>query len=118
VPRKKRRDAEQRYQDALNKQKRILYDFIAHETEWADHLMLWYRVKKLDMPEDEYRGCAYFLNKEYRNKKGSIIYLYEANLRCETELPDCTKETAFDLVRYKYKVYAHVLSKLNLRSIF
>ena len=109
--RKKRRDAEQRYQDALNQQRTILDDFIFHETEWANDLMLWYRVKKIDMPEDEYRGCAYFINKEYVKKVGSINYLFEAHLKCLAELPDCTKETAFDLVRYKYKVYALVLSK-------
>ena len=109
--RKKRRNAEQRYQDGINQQKIKLDDFISHETEWANDLIVWYRCKKLDMPDDEYRGCAYFLNKEYLKKAGSLTLLYETHLRCEADLPEFTKESAFDLVRYKYKTYAHVLSK-------
>ena len=107
----KRRNVEQRYQDGINQQKKKLDEFINHETEWAEHLLLWYRIKKIDMPYEEYRGCSFFVNKEYLNKKGSIHYLYETHLRCEVELPESTKETAVDLMKYKYKMYAHVLSK-------
>jgi hypothetical protein len=107
----KRRNAEQRYQDGINQQKRKLDEFISHETEWAEHLLLWYRLKKKDMPDDEYRGCAYFTNKEYLTKQGSLNLLYQTHLSCEKELPEVTKENAIDLVRYKYKTYALVLSK-------
>ena len=107
----KRKTSEQRYQENLNQQRIKINDFIAHETEWANDLMLWYRIKKIDMPDDEYRGCAYFINKEYFSKKGSVNFLYEANLKCEEDLPEETKENALDLMRYKYKMYAHVLSK-------
>ena len=107
----KRKTAEERYQLNLNQQKRKIDDFIAHETEWANDLLTWYRHKKIDMPFDEYRGCAYFINKEYLNKTGSITLLYHAHLACNKELPAVTKENAFDVVRYKYKTYAHVLSK-------
>lgn len=107
----KRRTIEERYKDNIQKQKDKLDDFIAHETEWANDLILWYRLKKIEMPEEEYRGCAYFINKEFLNKKGSLILLYQAHLSCEKELPKCTKENAFNLVRYKYKLYAHVLER-------
>ena len=107
----RRKTAEERFQENLNRQKIILDEFIAHETEWANDLILWYQVKKLEMPDDEYRGCAYFINKEYLNKSGSANLLYQTHLTCNEELPDFTKENAFNLVRYKYKLYAHVLSK-------
>jgi len=107
----KRKTSEERYQENLNRQKRILDEFIAHETEWANDLIKWFGYKKLDMPDDEYRGCAFFINKEYLNKKGSITLLYQAHLSCNEELPLFTRENAFDLVRYKYRLYAHVLSK-------
>ena len=63
------------------------------------------------MPDDEYRGCAYFINKEYSIKKGSILYLYNAYKKIMAEMPEITKETAFDQVKYLYKTYALVLSK-------
>ena len=107
----KRKSLEERYQENLRKQQRTLEEFISHETEWANDLMLWYRCKKLDMPEDEYRGVSYFLNKEFRNKAGSLTLLYQTYLRCENELPEGTKEMAFDLLRFRYKMYAAVLIK-------
>ena len=109
--RNKRRNTEQRYQDGINQQKRKLDDFIAHETEWAEHLLLWFRLKKLDMPDDEYRGCAFFINKEYLKKHGSLNLMYHTHLSCENNYVNVTRENAFDMVRYKYKTYAHVLSK-------
>jgi len=33
------------------------------------------------------------------------------NERCHRELPEVTKENAFDLLRFKYKMYAEVLMK-------
>jgi hypothetical protein len=63
------------------------------------------------MPDDEYRACAYFLNKEYLRKKGSLALLYEMYQRCGKELPDVTKENAFDILRFRYKMYAAVLLK-------
>jgi hypothetical protein len=106
-----RKTAEERYQLNLNQQKRKIDDFIIHETEWANDLILWYRLKKIEIPDDVYRGCAFFINKEYLNKKGSINLLYQTHLACNKELPVVTKENAFDVVRFKYKTYAHVLKK-------
>jgi len=107
----KRKTAEERYQEKIQKQQKLLEEFASHETEWANDLILWYRCKKLEMPEDEYRGVSYFLNKEYRNKSGSLTLLYETYLRCERELPQGTKEMAFDLLRFRYKMYSVVLEK-------
>ena len=107
----KRKTPEEKYRYNLRKQQRILEDFAEHEIEWANDLLLWYRVKKKEMSEDEYRGCSFFINKEYRNKPGSLTLLYKMFKACEKEFPETTKETAFDLLRYRYMVYAKALEK-------
>ena len=107
----RRRTIEEKYRDNIRKQKKTLEEFAAHEIEWANDLMLWYRVKKLEMPDDEYRACAFFQNKEYLRKPGSLTLLYEMYLRCYSELPETTRENAFDILRFRYKLYAQVLEK-------
>jgi len=37
--------------------------------------------------------------------------LYQMYLRCINELPSVTKELAFDLLAYRFKMYAVVLEK-------
>jgi hypothetical protein len=105
----RRRTPEERYQYAVRKQQKTLEDFAAHEIEWAGDLMLWYRLKKEEMPDDEYRACAFFQNKDYLRKSGSLTLLYEMYLRCHRELPQVTRENAFDLLRFQFKMYANVL---------
>ena len=105
----KRKTLEEKYLLKMRKQQLILEEFAAHEIEWAGDLMLWYRCKKEEIPDDEYRACAFFTNKEYLRKPGSLTLLYEMFLRCYTELPETTKENAFDLLRFRYKAYAKVL---------
>jgi len=61
------------------------------------------------MPDDEYRACAFFQNKEFLRKPGSLTLLYEMFLRCIRELPEVTKELAFDLLAYRFRMYANVL---------
>jgi hypothetical protein len=107
----KRRTPEERYRDHYRRERRILEEFAAHEIEWADDLLMWYRIKKLDMPDDEYRTVAFFKNREYLKKTGSLTLLYEMYLRCIRELPEYTKEIAFDLLAYRYHVYAVTLEK-------
>jgi hypothetical protein len=102
---------EERYKENISKQQQILEEFAAHEIEWADDLLLWYRIKKLDMPDDEYRAVTFFKNREYLHKPGSLTLLYEMYLRCIRELPEYTKEIAFDLLAYRYHVYAVTLEK-------
>jgi len=105
----KRKTAEERYKDRIRKQEKILIDFAEYEFEWAGDLMLWYSAKKLDIPLDEYRACMFFRNREHRNKPGSLTLLYEMYVRCNNELTDVPKELGFDLLRFKYKMYAKVL---------
>ena len=105
----RRRTPEERYTYNVRKQQKILEEFAAHEIEWAEHLIYWYQLQKKDMPDDEYRACAFFINKEYLCKPGSLTLLYEMYLRCLNELPEFTKEQAFDLLAYRYKMYAKVL---------
>jgi hypothetical protein len=83
----RRKTVEEKYKDKIRKQQKILDDFAEHEFEWANDLMLWYRLKKLEMPIDEYRACAFFQNREYRKKPGSLTLLYEMYVRCLKELP-------------------------------
>jgi hypothetical protein len=107
----KRRTPEERYKEKLRKQQRILEEFAAHEIEWADDLLLWYRVKKLDMPDDEYWAVTFFKNREYLKKPGSLTLLYEMYRRCDRELPEYRKEIAFDLLAFRFRMYAVTLSK-------
>ena len=107
----RRRTPEERYKDNIRKQQRTLEEYAAHEKEWADDLFKWYRAKKMEIPEDEYRGCSYFLNKEYLRKPGSLTLLYEMYLRCCKELPEVTRENAFDVLRFQFKMYAKTLEK-------
>jgi hypothetical protein len=105
----RRRTPEERYKDNIRKQQKTLEEFADHEIEWAEHLLYWYSLKKDDMPDDEYRACAFFINKEFLKKPGSLTLLYEMYKRCLKELPEFTKEMAFDLLRFRYKSYAKVL---------
>jgi hypothetical protein len=105
----KRRTPEERYRRNIQKQHRKLEDFAAHEIEWANDLMLWYKCKKQDIPDDEYRACAFFQNKEFLLKPGSLTLLYELHLRFHKELPQVTKENAFDILSFQFKMYAKVL---------
>ena len=107
----RRRTPEEKYQDAVRKQKKTLEEFAEHENEWADDLIMWYRVNKKEIPDDEYRACAFFINGEYLRKPGSLTLLYTMYLRCMRELPSVTKETAFDLLAYRFKSYAKTLEK-------
>ena len=107
----KRRTPEERYKYAIGKQQKFLEEFAEYEFEWAGDLMLWYGYKKLEMPDDEYRACAFFRNRENRNKPGSLTLLYQMYVRCNDELPEVTRENAFDVLRFKYKMYAKVLIK-------
>ena len=105
----RRRTPEERYKYNLRNQQKTLEEYAAHEIEWAGDLLNWYRVRKEDIPDDEYRACAFFLNKEFLRKPGSLTLLYEMYLRCLTELPETTRENAFDILGFRYKTYAKVL---------
>jgi hypothetical protein len=105
----RRRTVEERYQYNIRKQQRTLEEFAEYEFEWSGYLMMWYKCRKEEMPDDIYRAYAFFQNREYRNKPGSLTLLYQTYLRCNKELPKVTKENAFDILRFKYKMFAKVL---------
>jgi len=106
----KRLTPEERYKYNIRKQQNTLEEFAAHEIEWAEHLIYWYQLQKKDMPDDEYRACAFFINKEFLKKPGSLTLCYEMYNRCNSELPEFTKELAFEFLSFRYKSYAKVLS--------
>jgi len=105
----KQRTTEERYNYNIRKQKKALEEFAAHEIEWAGDLLYWYKLRYQDIPDEEYRACAFFLNKEYMRKPGSLSLLYQIYMKCNEELPDVTKENAFDILNFRYKMYAKVL---------
>jgi len=107
----KRKTVEERYQEKIRKQKKLLEEFAEYEYEWAGDLLLWYQVKKVEVPDDVYRACGFFRNREYRNKLGSLTLLYQMSVRCNDELPEATRENAFDILRFRFKMYAKVLDK-------
>jgi hypothetical protein len=105
------RTLEERYRYSIRKQQKELEEFAAHEIEWAGDLIGWYRLRKEEIPDGEYRGAAFFINREFLRKPGSLTLLYAVWRRCVTELPHCTKEFAFDLLAYRFKLYAAALEK-------
>jgi hypothetical protein len=100
---------EEKYKYNLRKQQKALEEYAEHEIEWADDLMRWYELRKEEIPDDQYRACAFFKNREYLMKTGSLSLLYQTHLRCLNELPSATKENAFDLLCFRFKMYAAVL---------
>jgi len=105
----RRKTPEERYKYNIRKQQKSLEDFAEHEIDWAGDLIRWYELRKQDMPDVEYRSCAYFLNKEFQKKPGSLSLLYTVYIQWWEELPQVTKENAFDLLAYRFKMYAAVL---------
>lgn len=107
----KRRTPEEKYKENIRKQQRMLEEFTEHEVQWAGYFFLWCDCKKYEPSEDEYRAAAFFNNKEYLRKPGSLTLLYKMSIRCDNELPKYTKENGFDLLRFKYRMFAEVLKK-------
>ena len=105
----RRRTPEDRYIFKVRKQQKTLEEFAEHEIEWSEHLITWYGLKKMDMPDDQYRACTFFQNREYKNKPGSLTLLYQMNRSCLNELPEITNENAFDILCFRFKMYAEVL---------
>ena len=105
----RRRTPEERYKDSIRRQQKILEEFAAHEIGWADDLLLWYRVRRKEVPDDVYRACVFFTNREFLSRPGALTLLYSAYRQCVRELPEVTKETAFDLLAYRFKLYAKTL---------
>jgi hypothetical protein len=107
----KRKDPQAKYFEHTRRQRETLDNFLKSETDYAENLILWYRIKKEEMPADEYRGAAFFLNKEYLKKPGALTLCYLMYLDMMRELPPPVKETAFYLLAYRFKMYAKTLEK-------
>jgi hypothetical protein len=107
----RRRTPKDRYDFNVRKQTQQLENFAEHEIEWAGLLIRWYESKKREMPADIYRACAFFLNKEYLKKPGSLTLTHQMYKRCLSELPEVTKENAFDILRFRFRMYAKALQK-------
>jgi hypothetical protein len=105
----RRRTPEERYKEHIRRQQTMLEEYAAGEIEWADDLLWWYRAKKREIPDDEYRAVAFFKNREYLRKPGSLTLLYLTYQRCCRELPAYTREIAFDLLAFRFRMYAEVL---------
>ena len=103
------RDPETRYKENIRKQQKALEEFAAKEIAWAEDLLYWYGLQKKEIPGDEYRGAAYFINKEFSKKPGSLTLLYILHNRLMDELPEPTRELAFDLLAYRFKKYGLTL---------
>ena len=100
---------EEKYRLSIRKQQKTLEEYAAHEIEWADDLLYWYGIQNIDIPTDVYRAVAFFKNKEFQKKPGSLSLMYNIYLRCIDELPTPTKELAFDLLVFRYRKYAAAL---------
>jgi hypothetical protein len=107
----KRITPEERYRHNLRKQENTLKEFAANEMLWAEYLLQWYKIRKEEIPDDQYRACLYFLNKEYLDKPGSLTRLYLLHNRLMLELPKPTKELAFDLLAFRFRKYCAVLTE-------
>jgi hypothetical protein len=106
---KKLRKCEARYLARLDREARELEEFLDSEKTTADALLCYFKRTKKDMDEDLYRGVAYFLNDEYKNKPGSLTMLYNAKSKIIASLPPVTKEMAIEYCCYIYKFYARLL---------
>jgi hypothetical protein len=105
----KRRDPETRYKELLRKQNKELVEHATREIGFAGDLLEWYRLKKREIPGDEYRAVAFFLNREYARKPGALTLLYSIYSRMIQELPEPEPEIAFDYLAYRFRVYAIAL---------
>jgi hypothetical protein len=93
------------------KERKILSDFLKEETIMAQAVMNRFRQRRIDLPDDVYRGLAYFINEEWATKAGSLCLLYETKRRVQADMPPVTKENAIDQVCYVFKMYCAVLAK-------
>jgi hypothetical protein len=107
----RRRDPESRYRENIRHEQKALEDFASHEIDFSGDLLTWFRVKHLEPEDEEYRGICYFQNREFLLKPGSLALLYATYEKLIHELPEVNKENAFDLLRYRFKLYALVLEK-------
>ncbi|AEF86113.1 hypothetical protein TREPR_2262 [Treponema primitia ZAS-2] len=93
------------------KERRLLDEFLTDETLMAHTALTLFKTKRIDPPDDVYRGLVYFINEEWKKKPGSLCLLYETKKRVQADMPPAVKEIVFDQVCYFFKVYSAVLAK-------
>jgi hypothetical protein len=103
--------AEERFLFGMRNVQRALDEFAGRQREHAEYLMAFYRRRKLDMPFDVYRAAAFFLNREYLNKSGSLYLLYQADERLQKELPPPSIENIVERVAYIFAVFGRTLEE-------
>jgi hypothetical protein len=108
---RRRRDPETRYRENIRHEQKALEDYAAHEIQWAEDLLVWYRIREKEIPDDGYRAATFFLNREYLTKPGSLTLVYSTYKKLMKDLPEVTKENAFDLLAYRFRLYASVPGK-------
>jgi hypothetical protein len=105
------KDPEIQYRDKIRCEQKILEEFVAMEKEAAEDLLLYYRLRGQEIPDDEYRAAAFFKNREYVHKPGSLALLYSMYQRMLVELPPSTIEISMDLLTFRYRMYGLGLDK-------
>lgn len=107
----RQRDLETRYREYIRHQQKRLEKYAALEIEWAGDLLSWYRKRHLEIPDDQYRAAAFFLNREYLQKPGSLYRLNKMYRRFMAEVSPPSKELAFDFTAYRFMAYAKTLQE-------
>jgi hypothetical protein len=108
---RKRISDEVRYNYLVREQKRQAEEFIENEDLETSYLFSKFKKSGLDMPLEIYRACAFFKNKEYKMKLGSIALLFQTKEGLQKEIPELTKENLFEQICYKFKMYSKVLEQ-------
>jgi hypothetical protein len=113
----RRKNWEAEYFERTRKQTEELRRFAQDEELNAGFLIDYYRRKERDMPDDIYRACAFFINKEYlyKNKSGALSLLCQTEDKRKKESPAVTKENYIDILCYKYQLFAAMLRQGGFR---
>jgi hypothetical protein len=107
----RKRNYENIYRENIRLQRKELKSFIDRCTSDADDLICLYKCEKADMPDDEYRSAAFFLNKEYEKKVLALLELYKLQKKLYAELPKTTKENCLVKLQFKFKVFSEALKE-------
>jgi hypothetical protein len=103
------KSVEERYWFHLRGERRMLEGFVEAERDAAENLLLAYKLKKQEVPDDIYRAVCFFMNAEFKTKPKALVALYFADQQLIAELPEVSGERALDLLCYRYQVYGAVL---------
>ena len=102
---------EEKYNYLVRAQRKDAEEFIESGELEADCLLKKYKQSDIEIPLDIYRACAFFVNKEYKTKFGSIALLFQTKEKLQDTLPELTRENCMDQLCYKFQMYARVLEQ-------